>query len=115
MRFDILEFAGNVLVSQFDQSAGGNIFVQLMPFVLIFAIFYFLMILPQKKQQKKHQQMLNSLQKGDNVLLSNGIYGRISEFKDQNVKLEIAPKVIITVQRSVITAKIAEEIKTEQK
>jgi preprotein translocase subunit YajC len=86
---------------------GGGFISMILPFALIFAIFYFLVILPQKKQQKKHAEMITQLQKGDNVLLNCGIKGRIAEVKDADFKLEIAPKVIVTVTKNVVSGKVA--------
>lgn len=91
----------------------GSLLMNLLPFALIFVIFYFLLILPQKKQQKKIKEMINNLQKGDRVLLQSGMYGRIVEFKDNDVKIEIAPKVIITVQKAVIISKVSEEVSSQ--
>jgi len=86
---------------------GGGIISMVLPFALIFGIFYFLVILPQKKQQKKHAEMISHLQKGDNILLNCGIKGRISEVKDLDFKVEIAPKVVVTVTKNVVSGKIA--------
>ena len=52
--------------------------------------------------------MLNTLQKGDSVLMSNGFFGRITEVKDDGFKVEIAPKVVVKVQKSVVVKKIVE-------
>jgi preprotein translocase subunit YajC len=103
-----VKLLGDLAISQSSGSGGGvaGIFNMLLPFILIFGIFYFLVILPQKKQQKKHAEMLNLLQKGDTVLMNCGIKGRISEIKNNDIKLEISPKVIVSIQKSVITGKI---------
>lgn len=87
----------------------GAIFNMLIPFVLIFVIFYFLVVMPQKKQQKKLQEMLSSLQKGDRVITSSGIFGRVTEVRNDSFKLEIAPKVVVSVQKSAVISKVAEE------
>jgi preprotein translocase subunit YajC len=86
---------------------GGGFISMILPFALIFGIFYFLVILPQKKQQKKHAEMISQLQKGDNILLNSGIKGRISEVKELDFKVEIAPKVVITVTKNVVSGKVA--------
>lgn len=78
--------------------------VQLLPFVLIFGIFYFLLILPQQRQRRKLQDMLASLKTGDRVLTSGGVYGTIVGFKDANVvQLQVASQVKLEVARSAIT------------
>ena len=81
----------------------------LLPFILIFGIFYFLVILPQRKQMKKHNEMLNQLKKGDTVLMSNGFQGRIAEVKDAELKVEICqnPKVVVTVQKTAVASVVA--------
>lgn len=87
-----------------DASSGGAL-VQLLPFVLIFGIFYFLLILPQQKQRRKTQEMLASLKTGDRVLTSGGIYGTITGFKDANVvQLQVASQVRLEVARTAIAA-----------
>lgn len=79
--------------------------MQLLPFVLIFGIFYFLLILPQQKQRRKLQEMLASLKTGDRVLTSGGIYGTIVGFKDANVvQLQVTSQVKLEVARTAIAA-----------
>lgn len=82
---------------------GGGL-VQLLPFVLIFGIFYFLLILPQQRQRRKLQDMLASLKTGDRVLTSGGVYGTIVGFKDARVvQLQVTSQVKLEVARSAIT------------
>jgi len=103
----MLNLLGEIATGQAAEQGGGagGIINMLLPFILIFGIFYFLVILPQKKQQKKHAEMINRLQKGDYIIMNCGIKGRISEIKDAAIKLEVAPKVVITIQKNVISAK----------
>lgn len=116
MNTNMLKLLGEMATGQAAQQGGaGGILNMLLPFILIFGIFYFLVILPQKKQQKKHTEMLNRLQKGDNVVMNCGIKGRISEIKDTAIKLEIAPKVIVTIQKNVIAGKEQEGSSEEKK
>jgi len=68
----------------------------------MFVVFYFLLIWPQQKKAKAHRQVLASLQKGDNVVTSSGIYGTITGLTDTVVTLEIAEKVRIKVARNSI-------------
>ena len=81
------------------------------PFILIFAIMYFMVIRPQQKKQKDHQELLNKLKKNDEVMTSGGIYGKVTDLKDTVVTLEVAPNVRIRVARpqiaNVITAEKA--------
>ena len=92
-----------------DPGAGG-IFVQFLPFILIFGIFYFLLILPQQRQRRKMQEMLANLKTGDQVVTNGGIYGKIVGFRSTNVlQLEVAHQVRIDVARSAISALQAPE------
>ncbi|MCA1905998.1 MAG: preprotein translocase subunit YajC [Desulfarculus sp.] len=67
--------------------------------VLMFAVFYFLLIRPQQKKAKQHKEMLSNLRKGDNVLTSGGLYGKITGITDNVVVLEVAPQVRVKVSR----------------
>lgn len=79
-------------------SDGGS-FTAFIPLILMFGIFYFLLIRPQQKKAKLHQEMINALSKGDRVITSGGIHGRITAVDDTTVTLEIADKVRIKVVR----------------
>lgn len=80
-----------------------------LPLVLIFVIFYFLLIRPQQKKAKQHQEMLGKLKKNDEVMTSGGIYGRVISLADNVVTLEVAPNVRIRVNRPQISTVIANE------
>lgn len=69
---------------------GGDIFSAMMPFLLIFAIFYLLVIRPQSKKQREHQDMLNAIDRGDTVVTSGGIHGKVTGVTDDVLTLEIA-------------------------
>jgi preprotein translocase subunit YajC len=73
------------------------------PFILIFVIFYFLLIRPQQKKSKHHQEFLNNLKAGDMVVTTGGLHGKISGLTDTILTLEIADKVRVKVSRSSIT------------
>jgi len=83
----------------------GNMLVQLIPFVVIFAIFYLLIIMPARKKQKQHQNMINSLRGGERIITAGGIYGTVSRIMDDrfeiqvdgNTKLQITKSSIATV------------------
>ena len=91
-----------------DLGAGGAL-TQLLPFVLIFGIFYFLLIRPQQAQRRKLQEMLANLKTGDRVVTSGGIYGTIAGFKDNVVQLQVASQLKLDVARSAITGLQPEE------
>ena len=75
---------------------------QLMPIVLIFVVFYFLLIRPQSKKAKEHREMVAALAKGDEVVTSGGLLGRISKVGDNFVDLEVADGVTVKVQRPAV-------------
>ena len=84
-------------------AGGGSAISALLPFVLIFGIFYFLVIRPQQKQRKKHVEFLGSLKKGDEVVTSSGIIGTIASINDKTVSIEIAENVKIKVLRGTVS------------
>ena len=71
----------------------------ILPLVLIFVVFYFLLIRPQTKRAKEHREMVGKLAAGDEIVTNGGILGRISEVGDHFITLEIASGVAIRVQR----------------
>jgi preprotein translocase subunit YajC len=86
-----------------DPGAGGA-FIQFLPFIMIFGIFYFLLILPQQRQRRKTQEMLANLKTGDRVVTNGGIYGTIVGFRSSKVlQLEVARQVKIDVARTAIS------------
>jgi preprotein translocase subunit YajC len=80
-----------------------------LPLVLIFVIFYFLLIRPQQKKAKQHQEMLGKLKKNDDVMTSGGIYGKVVALADEVVTLEVAANVRIRVNRPQISTVITND------
>ena len=76
----------------------------LIMFVILIAVFYFILIRPQMKQAKTHKKMVESLAKGDEVVTSGGVLGRISEIGDSFMLLEVAKDVQIKVQKHAVSA-----------
>ena len=74
----------------------------LLPLVLMFAIFYFLLIRPQQKRSKEHKALLESLKRGDDVVTSGGLHGKVTGITDEVLTLEVAPNVKVRVQRQAI-------------
>jgi preprotein translocase subunit YajC len=74
--------------------------VQLLPFVLVLGIFYFIILLPMRRRQQKVQTFLAALKVGDRVVTSGGIFGTITRVSDQSLQLQIADKVRIEVSRA---------------
>jgi preprotein translocase subunit YajC len=81
---------------------GGSPWLQLVPFVLVLAIFYFIILLPMRRKQQKVQQFLNSLKVGDRIITTGGIHGQITRLNEETVQLQIADKVRIDVARAAI-------------
>ena len=76
------------------------------PIILMFVIFYFLLIRPQQKRQKEQKNMISSLKKGDRIITSGGLHGRITGIDDTTLTLEIADKVRVKVGRSSVAGMI---------
>jgi len=75
------------------------------PLVLIFIVFYFLLIMPQQKKAKEHKQMLESIEKGDDVITSGGIHGKVVGITDNVLTLDVGEKIKIKVSREFIAHK----------
>jgi preprotein translocase subunit YajC len=81
---------------------GGSPLLQIIPFVLILGIFYFIILLPSKRKQQKVQEFLDNLKENDRVITTSGIYGQITRLNGDKVQLQIADKVRIDVSRAAI-------------
>ena len=91
------------------RGAGGGL-IQFLPMIFIFVIFYFLLIAPMRKKQKRQQEMLAQLKKGDEVVTSGGIFGRIAAFDESHgaVILQVTDTVKIKVLRSAVAGPASE-------
>jgi len=105
---------GNLVLLAADPGLGAGL-TQLLPFALIFGVFYFLLIRPQQTQRRKTQEMLANLKTGDKVITSGGLYGTIAGFRDSVVQLQIASQVKVEVARSAITGLQTEEANEQAK
>jgi preprotein translocase subunit YajC len=92
----------NLLPLAMANGAAGNPFVQFVPILIIFGIFYFLLIMPMRKRQKALQQMIGNLKKGDRVVTNGGIYGEITAIEGGVVHLKVADNVRLRVSKSAI-------------
>ena len=91
--------------AQAAPAAGGDLtssLTSMLPLVLMFVVLYFIMIRPQMKKQKEHRAMIEALAKGDEVLTSGGLLGRVTALGDANLSLQVAPGVEVQVQRSAV-------------
>jgi preprotein translocase subunit YajC len=90
----------------YAQAAGGGgdgAFLQLLPLVLIFVVFYFLLIRPQQKKMKMHRGMVSALKRGDKVVTGGGLYGTVTKvISDHELQVELAEGVRVKVVRSTI-------------
>ena len=119
MFFSLLQTSGNAA------QGGGSMLVNVLPFILIIAIFYFFIIRPQNKKQKETEKMINALKKGDKVVTIGGIHGVVSSTKektvivkvDDNTKLEFNRSAIATVvtDKPAAPAKNVKKAKAEEK
>ena len=79
-----------------------NPLVQFIPFALVLAIFYFIILLPMRRRQKKVQEFRDALKVGDKIITTSGIYGSITKLNERSVQLQIADKVRIEVSRGAV-------------
>jgi preprotein translocase subunit YajC len=79
-----------------------NTWLTLVPYVLILGIFYFVILLPMRKKQRKVEAFLGNLKAGDRVITTGGIYGQITKLNEQTVQLQIAEKIRIEVAKASI-------------
>ncbi|MEE9615290.1 MAG: preprotein translocase subunit YajC [Thermodesulfobacteriota bacterium] len=80
-------------------------FASMVPLLILFAIFYFLLIRPQQKKAKEHNDMVARLQKGDNVITNGGLHGRVTSVGDETVTVEVADGVRVKVTRDAVAAR----------
>ncbi|MEL7467565.1 MAG: preprotein translocase subunit YajC [Paracoccaceae bacterium] len=83
---------------------GGDFITSLIPLVLIFVIFYFLLIRPQQKRAKEHRNMVQALRRGDQIVTAGGIVAKVTKVKEgeEELEVEIAPDVRVKLYRSTI-------------
>jgi preprotein translocase subunit YajC len=82
---------------------GDSMLVSLLPFILIFVIMYFLILRPQQKRQKQHQEMVKNVRRGDTVITSGGLVGKVTKVSDDDhLEVEVAEGVRVRQMRSMI-------------
>ena len=95
---------GETVSSLVAQSGGGSSLLGMLPFLVgMFVIMYFLMIRPERKKQAEHQNLLSSLKKGDEVVLTSGIIAKILSVDDKTLMVEIADKVRVKVLKQAVS------------
>jgi preprotein translocase subunit YajC len=99
-------FATPAYAQAANAAAGGapqDMLIQFLPLIALVVLFYFLMIRPQQRRMKLHQEMLGSIKRGDNVVLSSGVLGKVVRVEDKEVGVEIATGVTVKVRKSMIS------------
>ena len=86
-----------------------SFFTALIPFILVFVIFYLLIVMPQKNRQKKHQNMVEQLKPGDQIITSGGIYGTVMGVQPDRIELKIAANVKIDITKGAVGAILGAE------
>ena len=84
------------------QPGGPSAWVQLMPFVLVVGIFYFVILLPMKRRQQKVQAFLSELKVGDRIVTSGGLFGTITRLSDSSIQVQVADKVRVEMSRNAV-------------
>ncbi|WP_347838142.1 preprotein translocase subunit YajC [uncultured Draconibacterium sp.] len=97
-----------LLMMQPQDGSEGNPLMSFLPLLLIIVVFYFFMIRPQVKRQKETRKFRESLQKGDKVVTTGGIYGKIAKIEETSIQLEIAKDVVIKVDKNGIVKDISD-------
>jgi preprotein translocase subunit YajC len=97
----MMMFAGPVFAMG-APSEGGSPWLSLIPFVLVLAIFYFIILLPARRKQQKVDSFQQSLKVGDRIITTGGIYGQVTRLGEQSVQLQIAEKIKIEIAKASI-------------
>lgn len=94
----------NFFAQAAPQPGGGSLLGGMLPIILLFAAMYFLMIAPQRKKQKEHDKMLKALVSGDEIVTSGGIYGQITNVKEDRFVVRVADNTKIEVGKGFVSA-----------
>lgn len=98
----------SLIVPVVAQGGQPNPLISLLPFILLFAGMYFLIIAPQRRKQKVHDQMVQNLQKGDKIVTNGGLYGEITALKQDRLVVKIAENTRIELNKNFVHSKLAE-------
>lgn len=99
----------NIFLLLLQDAGGGSLIWSLLPFILIFGIFYFLVILPQKRQKQQLDEMIASLKNGDEVVTNGGVIGKIREIRETSFIIQSAEKSFIEIGKTAVIGKKAEQ------
>lgn len=98
----------SILLLYLQETGGAGLIWTFLPFIFIFGIFYFLVILPQKKQRQKLQEMISQLKINDEVVTNGGLIGKIKEVRDTSFIILSADKSLVEIGKSAVVGKKAE-------
>lgn len=93
----------------------GSMFTALLPFILVFVIFYFLLIRPQRTKQKRHQEMVEQLKSGDKVITAGGIHGTVMGVQKDRIELKVAANVKIDIAKNSIAVILTPKLQQKEK
>ncbi len=98
-----MDFITPAFAQAAPSGGGGSFLISMLPFIMIFAIMYFLIIRPQQKRLKDHRDMVAALRRGDTVVTSGGIIGKVIRAEDDEIQVEIAEGVKVKIVRGTIS------------
>jgi preprotein translocase subunit YajC len=109
----LANFASLMAQQQGQPAPGGSMLTALLPFALVFVIFYFLLIRPQRTKQKKHQGMVEQLKAGDKIVTSGGIHGTIMGVQEDKIELRIASNTKVDISKNAIAVILGKKTETK--
>ncbi len=86
-----------------------DIFAQLLPFIFLIAIMYFIIIRPQQQQAKKHKEMIEGLKKGDKIVTNGGLIATVKKVEEAFFSIEVADKVVVKLTKDAVARKLEDE------
>ncbi|MGE4294441.1 MAG: preprotein translocase subunit YajC [Campylobacterales bacterium] len=89
-----------------EAAAGPSLLSTIMPLVVLFAIFYFLVIWPQQRQAKKHKEMVAALDKGDKIVTAGGLYAEVVKAEEEFIKVKISDDVTVKLAKEFVARKL---------
>lgn len=116
MFFSLL-FAAETVPATATAAEGPSMLQAFLPLIIIFVLFYFMFIIPNKKEQKKHQEMLKALKQGDKIITTGGIVGVIDKINetDDVIRIKSGENTLINIKRSYIATKIEKPAEEPEK
>ena len=102
-----------LVLQQSPTPQGGSFITALVPFILVFVIFYLLIIMPSRRKQKRHQEMVEQLKPGDKVITSGGIHGTVMAVQADKIELKISANVKVDITKNAITVILEKKTKAK--